>query len=122
MFTQEQDMSPWSMPQTAEPNYNAQGMPAMLSDTIAYQPIYPDVYYKVQPFVMMACDEMDAYGCMMPNHDMLRQTTDRIYHDIGRMHPELAEVQSLQIGEGGFFNDLITIMLLNEFFHRRRRF
>ena len=112
-------------------------------ENINYQCIYPDVYYKVQPFVMMACDEMDASNCDMPNHDTVRQMSDQIYDDVCRVHPDLAERDQYQgmsyeaatafnmpgsIVEaqqwrrgGGFFNDLIDIILLNEFFGRRRR-
>lgn len=122
MFTDDQDIALWSMPRLSESAYNAQGMPAMLADTMAYQTIYPEIYFRVMPFIMMACDEMDAFGCATPTHDMVYEMSDRIYQDVGRIHPDLAGVQSSQIGlGGGFFNDLITIMLLNEFFNRRRR-
>lgn len=111
-------------------------------ENMNYQCVYPDVYYKVQPFVMMACDEMDACNCGMPSHDMVRQMSDHIYEDICRIHPDLAErdqyqgmsieaaaaynvpgsfVEAQQWRRGGFFNDLIDIILLNEFFGRRRR-
>ena len=104
--------------------------------------IYPDVYYKVQPFVMMVCDEMDAGNFGMPSPEMMRQVSDQIYEDVCRVHPDLAErdhyrgmsleaasaydltenfVEAQQFG-GGFFNDLINIMLLNEIFRRRRRY
>jgi hypothetical protein len=108
---------------------------------MSYQGIYPDVYYKVQPFVMMACDEMDAYGSGLPTRSMVRQISDQIHSDVARVHPDLTEqsiphgmsyemasaygvpgsmVEAQQWG-GGFFNDLIDILLLNELFRRRRR-
>lgn len=106
-----------------------------------YQRVYPDVYYMVMPFVMMACDEMDAYDYGMPSQDMIRQMTDQISQDVMRVNPGIAEqsnfhemsyeaasaynipsgfVEAQQFG-GGFFNDLVTIVLLNEVFRRRRR-
>lgn len=113
-----------------------------------YQQIYPDVYYKVQPFAMMACDELDACNCGMPTYEMVRQISDQIYEDVLRMHPDLAEedyyfdmpqeavdayhtASSTVEAErwygrprrrrrGGFFRDLIDIILLNELFRRRR--
>lgn len=117
----------------------------MQEDNMNYQCLYPDVYYKVQPFVMMACDELDADNYGMPTRDMVRQLSDQIYGDVGRVHPDLAErehysysgmayeaaaaygipgsqVEAQQFFRGGFFNDLIDIMLLNEFFRRRRRY
>lgn len=107
-----------------------------------YQRVYPDVYYKVQPFVMMACDEMDADHYEMPAQEMIRHASDQIYQDVCRIHPDLAArdhyremsyeaasaynisenfIEAQQFFGGGFFNDLIDIMLLNELFRRRRR-
>lgn len=106
-----------------------------------YQCVYPDVYYKVLPFAMMACDELDACNCGMPDHDMVRDISDHIYMDVCRIHPDLAEdhhyqemsyeaaaaynvpgsiVEAQQWGGGGFFRDLVTIIFLNELFDRRR--
>lgn len=111
-------------------------------ENMDYQCIYPDVYYKVQPFVMMACDEMDACNCGMPTNDMVRQISDRICDDVYRIHPDMAEhdqylgmsyeaasaynmsanlVEAQQWRRGGFFNDLVTIIFLDELFGRRRR-
>lgn len=112
-------------------------------ENMSYQCIYPDVYYKVQPFVMMACDEMDACNCESPTYDMVRQISDQIFEDVCRVHPDLMErdqmqgmsmeaaaaynmpgsiVNTQQWNRGRFFNDLIDIVLLNEIFRRRRRY
>lgn len=116
------------------------------NENMSYQCVYPDVYYKVQPFAMMACDEMDARGGGMPTCDMIRQISDQIYEDVCRIHPDLAEqddyhrmsdeaasaynfmesfAEAERFNRGrsnrGFFRDLLDIMLLNEFFRRRRR-
>ena len=110
-------------------------------ENINYQCLYPDVYYKVQPFIMMACDELDAAGYGMPALDMIRQISDQIYEDVCRVHPDLAKrdhyhemtyeaaaaysvpgshVETQQFRRGSFFNDLLDIVLLNELFRRRR--
>ena len=113
-------------------------------ENVNYQSVYPDVYFKVQPFAMMAVDELDAANSGMPTYDMVRQISDQIYEDVRRVHPDLAErddyegmsyeaaaaygvpgsfVEAQQFGRRrGFFNDLIDIILLNEFFRRRRSF
>lgn len=109
---------------------------------MAYQCVYPEVYYKVMPFVMMACDEFDVSNHEMLSPAMVRETTDRIYEDVCKIHPDLVRpdqyrgmsfeaaaaysisntyAEAQQFNRGGFFNDLITIILLNEFFGRRRR-
>jgi len=117
-------------------------------ENMNYQSIYPDVYYKVQPYVMMACDEMDAYNMGMPTYDMVRQISDQIHDDVLRVHPDLmeddddddyqemsyeaasaydltddfVESQRFRGRRRGrrFFRDLIDILLLTEFFRRRR--
>lgn len=114
-------------------------------ESMNYQNIYPDVYYKVQPFVMMACDEMDALNLGVPTYDTVREVSDQIYDDVVRIHPELTEqidyqempyeaaaaydmpepyvaTQQWRRGGGSFFRDLIDILLLNELFRRRRRY
>jgi len=102
---------------------------------------YPEIYYKIQPYIMMACDEVDAYDdYVMPTQDMVDQMTGRIYEDVCKMYPEcreysqyqemsyeaaaaynmLGNVEYQQYWRGGLFNDLITIMFLNELYGRRR--
>lgn len=112
-------------------------------ENMNYQCVYPDVYYKIQPFVMMACDELDANNTGMPTYDMVREIADQIHDDVCRVHPDLAEqnhyqemsieaaaaydmsgslMKSQRWRGGGFFRDLIDIILLNEIFRRRRRY
>lgn len=112
-------------------------------DSMSYQCVYPDVYYKVQPFVMMACDEMESHGGEMLTRDMVRHISDQIYEDVCRVHPDLAEradhrgmsyeaasaygirstfAEAQLFDRGGFFRDLLDIVLLNEIFRRRRRY
>ncbi|MCX7615755.1 MAG: hypothetical protein N2Z65_08380 [Clostridiales bacterium] len=136
------------------PSYTMPGMeqyqyfqPPMMEKMMAYQAVYPDVFYKVQPFVMMACDQMDTYGSM-PSQDMIEQMADVIYEDVRRMYPDLNEyvgeyernvnssspdlevVNHVPRSPGmfgrpfrqrGLFRDLIGILLLSELFRRRRR-
>jgi len=119
----------------------------MQGEEMYYQGVYPEVYYKVQPFVMMACDEMDAYNMGMPSYDMLRRISDQIHDDVVRMYPDLMEIEgeeefmemsheaavAYNMTDGfaesqrfrprrrrRFLRDLIDILLLTEFFRRRR--
>jgi hypothetical protein len=134
--------------------YNMPGMnqayPSnMMENMMTYQLVYPEIFYKLQPFIMMVCDQMDAYGSTMPSQEMIEQMTDNIYDDICRMYPDIAEYvnkndnmvkNNLRTDETiarfpgmydrdrrrfrqrGLFRDLIDILLLSEFFRRRRRF
>ncbi len=110
---------------------------------MTYHGVYPEVYYKVMPFVMMACDELDVNGYEMLSPEMIMETADRICDDVLRMYPDLAQqvqydgmtyeaasaydmlgsnVESQQFyRRRNIFRDLVTIILLNELFGRRRR-
>lgn len=130
-------------PQAAVP----QAMEApILRDARTFHIVYPEIYYKVQPYVIMMCDEMDVYGPVMPSQETLDQMADCIYDDCCRANPDLAEyaremekndqavpaVNSFGNPDGfgfrrrprrrGFFRDFISVLLLSELFRRRRRF
>jgi FMN phosphatase YigB (HAD superfamily) len=107
-----------------------------------YRMVYPEIFYKLQPYIMMVCDQMDAYGNSVPNQDMMEQITDGIYRDMLEMYPDLVEyvreqesretgaVETITRSPGrfgrrfrrrGVFRDLIDILFLSEFLGRRRR-
>ena len=131
--------------QNAENNVNAQAM--------EYRTVYPEVYYKLQPYIMMVCDQMDTYGTTMPSQEMIERMSDNIYEDMCAMYPDIADyVRSTErtadmeavetitplrsfgsrgrdfgrpggrFRRRGVFRDLIGILLLSEFFRRRRRY
>jgi hypothetical protein len=110
--------------------------------------VYPEIFYKLQPYIMLVCDQMDTFSPMLPTQDMVEQMTDNIYDDVCRMYPDLAEYARANenqsnreppseyggIGFGfpfvigprfrrrGLLRDLIDILLISEFSRRRRRF
>jgi hypothetical protein len=145
-------MQPWHMmPGVQQSPFYQNGMPPIMSGVMTYKMMYPDIYYKLQPHILMACDEMDMYGQMMPTQEMVEQMTDRIHDNVCKMHPELAEyaneyektIQTIvpefrpddfrrdgrdehdgfrpRFRRRGPFRDLISILLLSELFGRRRR-
>jgi hypothetical protein len=108
--------------------------------------VYPEVFYKLQPYIMMVCDHAEANGIEMPTQEMIESITDNIYEDIVRNNPDIAEYVRSQEQQGrsgmeqrqtslavqgpwfrrrvrrrGLFRDLIDILLLSEFSRRRRR-
>ena len=121
-----------------------------VASLIAYQLAYPEVYYRLQPHIMMACDQMDSYGYAMPTQEVMDQMADGIYNDVIRLYPDMidydgATIPTVSIGDPngfghgfrdrnsgvgfgrgfgrrGLFRDLIDILLLSELFRRRRRF
>ena len=114
----------------------------LMAEAFHDQAVYPEVFYKVQPFIVMACDQMEAMGGM-PTQSMIDQMTDRIYEDVCQMYPEMAEyaqstalqendqLLSVQYGRRynrrsqsrfrrrGLFRDLIDILFLYELLGRR---
>lgn len=124
------------------------------SGNLPYQVVYPEVYYRLQPYIMSVCDQMDTYGNVMPNQEMVEQITDSIYDDVCDLYPDIAEyvrmneanvndnpqavetIVPIRNPDGfgrdfrfgrrfrrrGLFRDLIDILLLSEFFRRRRRY
>lgn len=77
-------------PQNIANQMNAATMPNMKAN-LSNQVVYPEIYYKLQPHIMMTCDQMDAYGDGMPTQEMVEQTTDNIYDDVVRLYPDVAE-------------------------------
>jgi hypothetical protein len=103
---------------------------------------YPEIFYKVQPFIMLACAQIDSYGSAL-TCEMLDQMGDGVYHDVCHIYPEMAEygrsqesgasnmpMASVQFGRSpggrfrrrGLLRDLIDILILYELFGRRRFF
>jgi len=131
-----------------------QGMPPLTQADLdamqAYQAAYPEIFYKLQPYIMMMCDQMDSFGTAMPNQEMIEQMSDNIYEDLLRMYPDLADyvrshdnampeeedaVEAITYGgfrpgdrrrrpfqRRGLPRDLIQILLLSELARRRRRY
>ncbi|MEA4987195.1 MAG: hypothetical protein VB095_03985 [Anaerovorax sp.] len=99
---------------------------------------YPEVYYKVQPFVMSACDQMNSFSRLMPSQELFDQVSDDIYMNVCTMYPDLEQyaacydmkssVETTQRGRDGYrnyrfrrrglFRDFIDLLLLNELFRR----
>lgn len=118
-----------------------------MAPVMAYQMAFSEIYYKLQPYIMMVCDQLDSFGSMMPTQDMLDNISDSIYDDISKRYPDLAEYARTQEAKAnsdpviqtarfdddppifgwrfrrrGLFRDLIDILLLSELFRRRRRY
>lgn len=117
-------------------------------DDMLYRIVYPEIYYRLLPYIMNICDQMDAMGYDTPNQEFMDSVAEGIYEDITRMYPELLEYSrnyEQQEEEAvptvvnysrrstpryyrrgfrrrGILRDLIDILLLSEFQRRRRRY
>lgn len=116
---------------------NQNTMNSVQNQTIQYKALYPEVFYKVKPYVLMVCDELENMGQLTPNQEEIDNIADNICADVRDMYPELSEyVEQTEAQETfvpfygrrfgqpfrrrGIFNDLVGIMLLGELFGRRR--
>lgn len=127
------DDSQYMPPMTPRADNNMQYMP--------YRVIYPELYYRLQPYVLSACDELDSYDTM-PSQEMIEKMSDSIYEDMLRMYPDFSDyirehgsndsraamnpIVSVQrfrprSRRRGLFRDFIDILLLSELNRRRRR-
>ena len=44
--------------------------------------LYPEIYYKVEPYILSACDEMTSFGSDMPSKKAISAMSDRVYAQI----------------------------------------
>ncbi|MDD2418823.1 MAG: hypothetical protein PHR18_07675 [Oscillospiraceae bacterium] len=122
------------------PNNNSQEQPSELTDMITYRMMYPEIFYKLQPFIIMSCDQMESSG--EPTQEMIEMMTENIHRDFCRMYPDLEEYARGQEMETvanpavvevqrpfrsrfrrrGLLRDIIEILLVSELFRRRRRY
>ncbi len=130
------DEKPWGSAPRSKPQ---EPMTAPEQEEMQLRLVYPEIFYKLQPYIIAVCDEMDTFGDEMPSLEMIERICDSIYNDIREMHPDLAdyinsseptvETQvpfgrsrvSRRFRRRGLFRDLIEILLLSELARRRRR-
>lgn len=121
-------------------------MKSLAEETKRQRAMYPEIFYKLEPFICSTCDAIDATG-VMPTQEELDNITDGIYDDFNNMYPELAdymtasdrqndtpEAVTTQFVYGGGYRsgrfrnyrrrglgrDLISLLLLSRLFGRRR--
>lgn len=142
---------PWySVPGAEDFPYYQPGIAPEMAGAMAYPNVYPEIYYKLQPHIMRACDEMENYG-LMPSEEMIEYKCEQIHENVCSAHPELAEyareyeIKAEDTADPtaefvfnpiiepfgrrnwrrprprGLFGDLVRILLLSELFGRRRR-
>jgi hypothetical protein len=136
-----QNNMPEKMQQIAYPQTAAH---PVMQEAMTYRAIYPEIYYKLKPYIVMACDVMDSCGAMIPTQQQVEQMSDGIYDDVCKMYPDMADYMSksdnakddppddppffrggFRPGLGAFRRrglgrDFIEALLLSELFGRRR--
>ncbi len=121
------------------------GMPTLDDLAGGNAAVYPEVYYKLQPHILEACDRMDAYD-VPPVREIMDSVADNVESNVMKSNPEVGaladnggspmpearEAVSYGYGPGygrrrdsgfrsrSFLRDLIEILLLQETYRRRR--
>jgi hypothetical protein len=92
--------------------------------------LYPRIVRSIEPYVKDECDKLEYDGSIMfdeyPDQVTIDRIVDRIYENTKHLQDE-SEVESQQYiyprrNRRDNFRDIITIILLNEFLNRRRRY
>ncbi len=91
--------------------------------------MYPDIYHVVYPEVFRHCNMLDnAYGqAYIPNREQLEPVIEDIYANVDKKFnnkstEDSEQEKALQYRRGGFLNDIVWIIFLNELLGRRRRY
>lgn len=92
-----------------------------------YELLYPEIYYQMQPYIIEACDQLDAAGVAMPTAEILSVVGDRIEKRFevpgtSGMKQAVPDSTPAALRSRGLFRDLLDILILNELFGRRRRY
>ena len=87
--------------------------------------LYPEIYYKVEPYILSACDEMHSFGSAMPNKKAISAMSEKVYKQVTEAYPELRnyETESIDVKaarSNGLFRDFLDVLLIYELIGRRR--
>jgi hypothetical protein len=104
-----------------------------IDDGMVCPMMYPDIYYKLYPYVRRVCDLMDNPCILYPTREQIESMVDECYDMCVREMPELEQYAGSivpvyqEVGAQQFafrrpiLRDLIAIILISELFRRRRR-
>ncbi len=101
---------------------------------MAYPTMYPDIYYRIYPYVHRVCDRMDNPYMLYPSEAQVESMVNECYDTCVRAMPDLHHYAEMKAEESQqaeasqlirrrpLLRDLIGILLVTELFRRRRRF
>ena len=86
--------------------------------------LYPGMARKILPYVEEECDRMEYDGSFMfdeyPDQLQIRRISRRIYDKLDKKEYQ-DDLMMQETGGQNWMEDFVTMMLLNEMFHRRCR-
>lgn len=93
-------------------------------DQRRFRELYPALARQIQPLVEDECDRMEYDGSFMfdeyPDQLQIRRISRRIYDKLDKKEYQ-DDLMMQETGGQNWMEDFVTMMLLNEMFHRRCR-
>lgn len=93
-------------------------------DQRRFRELYPALARQIQPLVEDECDRMEYDGSFMfdeyPDKLQIRRISRRIYDKLDKRDYQ-DDLMMQETGGRNWMEDFVTMMLLNEMFHRRCR-
>lgn len=88
------------MPANENTMYEEANTPAksLVEETKTHRALYPELHFKLKPFISATCDAIDAAG-KMPSQQELDDITDDIHDEFCKMHPDMANY--MNAGDNG---------------------
>ncbi|NLC44533.1 MAG: hypothetical protein GX783_09665 [Clostridiales bacterium] len=104
-----------------------QSMEPCINNGMVQTIMYPDIYYRIYPYVQRTCDRMDNPYMHYPSEAQVESMVDDCYDTCIMGMPDLEhyadlrtnEVDTKQIRRRPLLRDLIAIILITELFRRR---
>ena len=75
-------------------NFNQPAVNPLMDNAMMNMPVYPEIYYKLMPFISMTGDLLFSYG-MMPTQQQLEEVSDGIFNDFCTMYPDMASYMGM---------------------------
>jgi hypothetical protein len=61
---------------------------SLVEETKKHRAMYPEIHYKMEPFISTTCDMIESSG-VMPTQEEMENITDNIYDEFCKMYPEM---------------------------------
>jgi hypothetical protein len=85
--------------------------PNMQENAVNRRALFPEIYYRLKPFISMACDVINSSGTAPTQQDM-DDMTDNIYDEFTRMYPDMADYMKQNAESAGEANEAVPTIVI----------
>lgn len=71
---------------------------SLIEETKKHRAMYPEIHYKLQPFISVTCDTIESSG-VMPTQQEMDDIADGIFDDFCKIHPEMADYMEVNVND-----------------------